>query len=125
MKNSMFSKDFWTLPDSFCGKLLGTGHSCFGTYRINGVASDVGYVNYIWIMGIAGTLVLLIFIACLFIHKIKNRKDKYEKIDLIFLMTSFFVMFIKGNIITYSAGTFITILLLMYKPKEKENNVFN
>lgn len=125
MKNSMFSKDFWTLPDSFCEKLLGTGHSCFGTYRINGVASDVGYVNYVWIMGIAGTLVLLIFIACLFIHKIKNRKDKYEKMDLIFFMISFFLMFIKGNIITYSAGTFITILLLMYKPKEKENNVFN
>lgn len=122
MKNSMFTKDFWTLPNEFLAKLFGTGHSCFGTYKINGIASDVGYVNYIWVIGILGTCVLMFFIAFLFINKIKNTCCRSEKIDLLFLMISFYFMFIKGNIITYSAGTFITILFFMRK---ENSNVFN
>ena len=121
MKNSLFSKSFWELPPSIIERFFGTGHSCFGTYRINGYASDVGYVNYIWIIGYIGLGLLLVLLLHLFIKKYKQTNEEDKKYIIIFLMISFFVMFVKGNIITYSAGTFITILLMMGEEKKCQN----
>ena len=112
LQNSLFSARFWHFPDTILGFLFGNGHSVFGTRSILGISSDVGYVNYIWICGIFGTGLLLFIIFKWFKNGIRSTRDPELKVVRVFLCVSFFVMFIKGNVITHTVGTFLTIMLM-------------
>lgn len=112
MQGSMFTERFWTLPDNLFNLLFGTGHSVFATGSImGGIQSDVGYVNYIWFCGIIGTLIVLCLIWKFFRRSYNTCADSYDKLVILFVSISFFVTFIKGNVLTHTAGTFLTILL--------------
>lgn len=115
MQNSMFTARFWKIPNNIFGLIFGMGHSVYGTSSIIGIASDVGYINYIWICGIFGTGILLYIILRLFGKSIKRSISKDMKFVRIFLCISFFIMFIKGNVLTHTAGTFLTILVCTYR----------
>ncbi len=114
MQNSLLSKRFWILPGSILGIVFGVGHSVFGTREIIGINSDVGYINFIWISGLIGTVALLTVIYHWFNRVKKVTIDYFEKEIVIFLMISFYVMFIKGNVISHTAGTFLTILVITF-----------
>lgn len=115
MQNSLLSKNFYHLPTEGLAVLLGKGHSCYGSQMksIYGYASDVGYINYIWICGIIGLIALMAAILKIFISVINHATSNYMKALVVGLATSFFVMFFKGNVITYTAGTVLTILITM------------
>jgi len=124
MQNTFFTANFWKLPEDFLGILIGRGHSIYGTKKILGIASDVGYINYIWIFGILGLVFLLYLVYSFFYNGIKTYKVKKEII--IFLALAFYTMMLKGNIISYNSGTFITIfILILYMEDNKERIVFN
>lgn len=118
LQNSMFNERFWKLPDNLMGFLFGTGHSIFAAGSYLGVSSDVGYVNYIWICGLFGTVFILYIIAKWFGNGIKKTTDPNLKTVRIFLCVSFFLMFIKGNVLTHTAGTFFAILVMTIKNKD-------
>lgn len=111
MKNSMFSPRFWRLPDDLFGIIFGRGHSVFGIGRI--LHSDVGYINYIWICGLFGISLIAISVLSVLISKYKQTSDEEKRIGIIFIGLTFFIVFIKGNIINYNAGTFISLLYLI------------
>ena len=124
MQNTFFTANFWKLPEDFLGILIGKGHSIYGTKKILGIASDVGYINYIWIFGILGLVFLLYLVYLFFYSGIKTYTVKKEVI--IFLALAFYIMMFKGNIISYNSGTFITIfILILYMVDNKERVVFN
>ena len=117
MQNSLLSDKHWHLPNNLLGVLFGEGHSCYGAYQVLGSASDVGYVNYIWIIGLLGTSVLIVYLFSLFKKKVRYYADYQYKNLYIFLGLAFFIMFVKGNIINCCAGTFITLLFICYNPR--------
>ena len=112
MQGSLLTERFWVLPDGFISIFLGRGHSIYDTRSILGINSDVGYINYIWICGILGETVLLLFISLIFRKIYRKAITKYEKKIVIFISLAFFLVFIKGNILTHTAGTFITVLCI-------------
>lgn len=114
MQNTLLSERFWHLPKNLWGVIFGEGHSCYNSFEVLGVASDVGYVNYIWIIGILGTTFLVLYIHSLFKKRMNSYINYSYRQVILFLEISFFVMFIKGNIITHCAGTFVTLLFLFY-----------
>lgn len=119
MKNSLFNKKFWQFPDELFNLIFGTGHSVYGTKKILGIASDSGYVNCIWIIGIIGTGILF-YIILNFCYKKYIRWDRKYKVITIFIALSFFIMFIKGNIITYTSGTFVSLFILLLDLKKQQ-----
>lgn len=117
MQNSLLSSKFWQLPESLSGLLFGTGHSVFKTKEIIGISSDVGYVNYIWICGLFGTALLLSILLYWFRKGIRAAFDPELKAARVFVCLAFYVMFIKTNTLTHTAGTFLTIFLMTIRPE--------
>ena len=113
----LFSARFWTVPSDVLTLVFGAGHSLSGTKELLGINSDVGYINYIWICGVFGMLLVMGTIGAWFVHAIRRAGTLDMKYIRIFLMIAFFVMMIKTNILTHSAGTFVTILFCIYKEK--------
>lgn len=91
MQNSLLSKNFYHLPTEGLAVLLGKGHSCYGSQMksIYGYASDVGYINYIWICGIIGLIALMAAILKIFISVINHATSNYMKALVVGLATSF------------------------------------
>lgn len=111
MRNSLLDDRFWQLPSSFINLLFGSGHSIFGMYNVLGIKSDVGYVNYIWISGVLGLVWICSLFLSMFFKAFLNCNNITFRYIVLFNIISFFVMMIKGNIIGYNAGTFITLLI--------------
>ena len=103
------------------GMLIGFGHSCYGTRGIIGFASDVGYINYIWFCGFIGLILLLVCIIAIFNNRLKCSKLLFEQHMLMMLLITFFVMFIKGNVISHTAGTSLLILILVRSYSTRKN----
>ena len=122
MKNSLFNKGFWQFPDNLFNFLFGTGHSVYGTKDIIGVGSDSGYVNCIWIIGIIGTVILFYIILKFSCKKYTEWGQEY-KIIVIFITLSFFIMFIKGNVVTYNSGTFVSLFIFLLDLKNNKLNI--
>lgn len=125
MKNSMFNESFWRLPDNWFNILFGTGHSCYGARDILGFASDVGYINYIWICGLLGTVCILLLIVRIAGQRIKSSDNQYYKMVICFVLLAFLMMQIKTNVLSHTAGTFISIVLISYNPLIGKNEVSN
>lgn len=122
MQNSLFGKDMWAVPERTVSLLFGEGHSIFGTKDALGVQSDVGYINYIWVCGIIGTALFLLAIGMVFFRCCRESRTKFEKQVMLFLAFSFFLVFIKGNVLTHTAGTFLTILCIVYIYRGRNQN---
>lgn len=105
---NLFNGDFWALPSSADGILLGTGHS---VYSVDNIAhSDVGYVNDIWMYGVLGIIAIY---SCLVYFTLRIRKiDPIYGVLAGSLVLSFVVYQIKGTAL-WSANLGILMHILL------------
>lgn len=124
--------DYTHYPSDFAGQLFGTGHTIYGMRAIMGIHSDAGYVNYIWQLGVIGTILFCFIFCYIFFAEIK-KADKEEKSILIFLLLSFWIVMFKARPVGYNPGIVITyIVFAAYKylgmnnmrgPREKATGI--
>lgn len=102
---ALFNDNFWAFPSDFFQLVFGAGHSPIGN-----AVTDVGYVNYIWIFGILGTVILFWNPVLLYLN-IRNRVDKYYRQLMLFVLIAMFLGNIKFDFFTY--GPFLEIFYLV------------
>lgn len=125
----LFSKRFWSIPP-FPYIILGTGHNIYigraSIYSANMryANSDVGYINYLWMGGIVGSVMLYRIYFKLFIVAIKSNLNKRIKWLLIFYGGSIVLFNIKGQAFTHCPATalFFTIVFYSIFIKKKDRN---
>ena len=99
-------------PDNAFEFLFGSGHSVYGTRSVLGFATDIGYINLWWMYGIVGISVLFIRILGFFRKGYLYACRPEEKMIIIFLLTTYFMMLEKANMLGYNPGTCVVYLLL-------------
>lgn len=105
----LFRDDYWNYPP-FPRILVGTGHSLYGA---NGyVHSDVGYVNELWLFGVAGCMLLYGNIAEMCISLKKKTQISMFKYAAIFVMAAYFFFNIKGAALGYNPGAVAMFLII-------------
>lgn len=105
----LFRDDYWNYPP-FPRILVGTGHSLYGA---NGyVHSDVGYVNELWLFGVAGCMLLYGNIADMCISLKKKTQISMFKYAAIFVMAAYFFFNIKGAALGYNPGAVAMFLII-------------
>jgi hypothetical protein len=105
----------WILPDEIAGTIFGTGYSP--------AKSDIGYVNIIFMIGLVGLLVLILFYSYLlrslrqsmkFLAKINN-DNFYINTSIYSLIAIILLLFIYNIKLLYLfTRTFHEILIIMY-----------
>lgn len=111
---TLFSENFWRLPE-FPDIIFGVGHSVYDLKSNSRyVHSDVGYVNYLYMGGIVGSVILYGIFFSLFKRVIRRNADKNVKWLLIFLGITIVVFNIKAMAFTHCPATAIILTLLFY-----------
>lgn len=116
---TLFSKGFWTTPP-FPDIIFGTGHNIYigRAYAhspiINYSHSDVGYINYLWMGGIVGSLTLYGIYYSLFYIAIRNTVDRNNRWLLILFGGSIVLFNIKGQAFTHCPATAMIFTILFY-----------
>lgn len=95
------------LPESFREVLFGTGHAIF----LGRIASDVGYINDIWMIGIILTFGLYLSYI-IFLKNNYKTSDKMGKCMRIFFICTFLIYNIKGIVINNNEIITFTILYI-------------
>lgn len=126
--DKLFSDDFWALPETARGLLFGEGFRLYGMSEILGIASDVGYINHIWLAGVIGMVLMYIPFLYLFVSISLSKKYPFSNAIAAVLTISYFVMLIKGDIIGYNVGMFVNIFMAFtltydYSKNINENNL--
>lgn len=103
------NSSFYQIPDGLFF-LIGKGHTVTRTFM---VATDIGYINDIWLGGLIYCIIsyasfMLIFIS---IYRSKTEDKISIKVISLFLLTTFLISNIKGIII--SVNEFINMLFLI------------
>lgn len=117
--SALFSDGFWRIP-SFPDIIFGTGHNVYVTRAYAKSAnlyfshSDVGYVNYLWMGGIVGSLLLYGIYFYLFYFAIKNTVDRNNRWLLILFGGSIMLFNIKGQAFTHCPATALIFSVLFY-----------
>lgn len=99
-------------PQEFFQFFFGSGHSVYGTKRVLGFATDIGYINLWWMYGIVGMSVLFLQLIILFTKAFRYAVRSEEKVIIFFLAITYFMMLEKANLLGYNPGTCVVYLLL-------------
>lgn len=105
----MMDSDNYPLPSGI-KTLFGVGVSILGG-SIYGVASDIGYINDIWVGGIIYSLAIYIFYGWATLKMIKNKNGLISFLGILFGL-SFIFLNIKGQIFVMNDMTNLFFMLL-------------
>lgn len=105
-----FISGYVPLSNNLFEFIFGSGHSVYGTKWDLGFATDIGYTNLLWIYGIVGTSILLLYFAYLFYYSFKSINSTNLKFLPIVVALSFFVALFKANLIGCNPGIFVIYL---------------
>lgn len=95
--------------------IFGTGHDIyFLKYGSSYISSDVGYINYLYISGIVGSIILYSIFISFFIKSIKKSRIKRQRWLLIFFMFSTFIFNFKARPFTHCSATALILTVLFY-----------
>lgn len=104
---TLFKVGFWKLPQG-AELVFGTGHS---VYSVDGYQhSDVGYVNDFWLMGIVGSVLLMVIIISAAVDFAKH--DKTLLFMALFLIVALMIFQVKARAIMASFGFIASMLIV-------------
>lgn len=101
----------YRLPGGVLEVLFGVGHSTMGMQERYGYASDIGYINDLWLGGLFYIILLYLFFVLIMIKLWRNKNDRVSFIGILYLIMCPFIN-IKG--LAVSANAFSYFLFLLY-----------
>lgn len=104
----LFSERFWRLPSGL-QLLVGSGHSVYGVEGYD--HSDVGYVNDIWLWGIAGMMAMVSGIITLVV--LYGMRGSAAVAIAVFLIVSLLLFQVKGRAVMANAGFIVTMIIVI------------
>ena len=107
----LFDPSGWYLPQNILSLILGTGHTVFNLKGFPN--SDVGYINDLWLVGIAGVILLYGTFLGLFYHVWKAKRDVFNKSLAMMMLLCFLLFQIKGRAIMANTGILLTLSIAM------------
>ena len=128
LENASFLSDITHFPNDLLDLLIGTGHTAYRLKDILGFHSDIGYVNLIWEFGIVGSVAYFWLTLRLYNSANKASAGK-ERLLILFMLSSFFVVLFKGILIGYNPGVVVNYLMvfsMIYfgtKDNQKKNQI--
>ena len=117
---------YWTseeknqLPDGIISKIFGVGHKTTGMTLKYGYASDVGYINIMWLGGIVYMMLISICYGKICIKLFFSKHSIFSFIGLLLLVV-LVVVNVKGLILTMNGVTFLAVLLFLLEEKSGLN----
>lgn len=115
--SALFSEGMWSFPSSIIENIIGTGHASSGADK-----TDVGYVNYIWALGIIGSIYLYYIFLKMYKKARGYSRDSVYKGLLRFVLLSMIIGNIKFDVLTYASGMVVILLLFTCDNKRKLAN---
>lgn len=115
----LFSKNFWSLPDTPTQTILGTGMSIYGSDSPYAFSSDVGYINIVWYVGVLGSIILYSSLAFYMIGR-PGGAAAWRILGAAVLL-SFLVFQVKGNAL-WSANLGISASLMLIALRNFDNH---
>lgn len=118
---TLFSDQFWRLPETAFGAIFGTGHSLYGA---DGYAhSDVGYINDLWRTGVLGMILLYAPFVAFIVKGVKSTKDRRWKFVFIFFLAGMLVFNVKASIWGYSPAMVVVLAMVGYSAYSKKKGL--
>ena len=116
----------YVLPSSFLGLIFGSGHNIMGGFERYGVYSDVGFINDIWLGGVAYVVVLYGFIFYLLFAIFKKTHNSLVKFVALFLLFCYPILNFKGIIFSMNGLTNLLIIIfsiVVAKSRDKKETI--
>lgn len=124
LQEASFLSNWIDLPENAFELFFGSGHSVYGTRSILGFATDIGYINLIWELGIIGTTILLGGMLVFMFRPFLMTNNVYYRSIVLLNVISYFAVLFKAVLIGYNPGIFInyfcTFALYFFIREKKE-----
>lgn len=112
----VFDKGQFILPKG-TAFIFGVGHSIMG---LDGISSDIGYINDIWIGGIIYAIIAWAAFAWIFAVSFQKRRDIFGFLTLLCVLTFLFSN-LKGMLITQNEIISLIYILILFVTINKDN----
>ncbi len=118
--------DMIKVPDSFTDKIFGAGYRIYGRAGIDygcTLASDIGFINDIFMAGIFSVALLYnSFLFLIFNIKNVNYNSKFEKVTSIIILIAMILSNVKGEFFRSQMQISTVLIILIFMLMEEKKN---